>query len=365
MKKIFLTILLLFAGMNLVYSQNTMRIDTLSGKPGDTLTYSVKIDNVKTFVAYQLDIQIPSYLTYVNNSAALTGRANGHNLGASLINSTLLRVLAYSLTMNPFFGNTGAVLTFKCNVTGNIPGVYNLGIVSPVIADSLNANILTASYSGRFTLLLPKIAFNTSAINFGNTLLGTNVDYNLYIYNQGTSNLTVTKITSNSGSIRFLDSSGFTIAAGNNVMRTVRLYASTRGVKNANFIFYSNDPNDSVHTVTATGNVYTTNELYLNTVTSKYGFVGTMKIRMKNSETVNAFQTSITLPASISYVPGSVVLNPARINDHIITASVLSGNILKIISYSPTNKPYLSNDSTIAQFSFIAKGNPGSLIQYL
>jgi len=232
--------------------------------------------------------------------------------------------------------------------------------VSPVIADSLNANILTASYSGRFTLLLPKIAFNTSAINFGNTLLGTNVDYNLYIYNQGTSNLTVTKITSNSGSIRFLDSSGFTIAAGNNVMRTVRLYASTRGVKNANFVFYSNDPNDSVHTVTATGNVYTTNELYLNTVTSKYGFVGTMKIRMKNSETVNAFQTSITLPASISYVPGSVVLNPARINDHIITASVLSGNILKIISYSPTNKPYLSNDSTIAQFSFIAKGNPGS-----
>ncbi len=329
MKKIILTILLLFVSLNIVYSQNTMRIDTLSGKQGDTLTYSVKIDNVKSFVAYQLDIQLPAYLSYVNNSAALTGRANGHNLGASLINPTLIRVLAYSITMNPFLGNTGAVLTFKCNVTGNVPGTYSLNVVTPVIADSLNINILTASYHGRFVLLLPKIAFNTSAINFGTTLLGTNKDYGLVIYNQGTSNLTISKITSNSGDIRFLDSSGFTLTAGGNLTRTVRLYANTRGVKNASFVFYSNDPNDSVHTVTATGTVFTTNELYLNTVTSKYGFVGTMKIRMKNFESVSAFQTSITLPASINYVAGSVVLNPARTNDHIITASVLSGNILK------------------------------------
>ncbi len=360
MKKIFLTILLLFACLNVVYSQNTMRIDTLSGKPGDTLTYSVKIDNVKSFVAYQLDVQIPAYLTYVNNSAVLTGRANGHNLGVSLINPALLRLIAYSISMNPFLGNTGAVLTFKCYVTGNVPGTYSLNVVTPVIADSLNANILTASYNGRFVLLMPKIAFSTSAMNFGTTLLGTNKDLSLTIYNQGTSNLTISKITSSSADIRFLDSSGFTLTAGTNVSRTVRLYANTRGVKNAVFVFYSNDPSDSVHTVTATGTVFTTNELYLNTVTSKYGFVGTMKIRMKNFESVSAFQTSITLPASINYVAGSVVLNPARTNDHIISASVLSGNILKIVSYSPTNKPYSSNDSTIAQFSYIAKGNPGS-----
>ncbi|MEI7485614.1 MAG: cohesin domain-containing protein, partial [Ignavibacteriota bacterium] len=309
MKKIFLTILLLFACLNVVYSQNTMRIDTLSGKPGDTLTYSVKIDNAKSFVAYQLDVQIPTYLTYVNNSAALTGRANGHNLGVSLINPALLRLIAYSISMNPFLGNTGAVLTFKCYVTGNVPGTYSLNVVTPVIADSLNANILTASYNGRFVLLMPKIAFSTSAMNFGTTLLGTNKDLSLTIYNQGTSNLTISKITSSSADIRFLDSSGFTLTAGTNVSRTVRLYANTRGVKNAVFVFYSNDPSDSVHTVTATGTVFTTNELYLNTVTSKYGFVGTMKIRMKNFESVSAFQTSITLPASINYVAGSVVLN--------------------------------------------------------
>lgn len=359
MKKIILTTILLFlAGVAL--AQNTMRIDTLSGKPGDTLTYSVKVDNVKAFVAYQLDIQLPAQLSYVNNSAALTGRANGHTFSAALISSTLIRALAYSVTMTPFNGNTGAVMTFKCFVTGNTPGAYNLNVVSPIISDTLNANILTASYNGKFTLLLPKIAFNTGSISFGRTLLGTNLNYNLYIYNNGTSNLTVTKMTSNSADIKFLDSSGITLTPGTNVLRTVRLYAGSRGIKNATLIFYSNDPIDSVHSMSATGEIYTINELYLNSVTAKYGYTGTLKIRMKNTDVVSAFQTSITLPASINYVAGSVILNPARKDDHVISASVLSGNILKIISYSPTNKPYLSNDSTIAQFNFIAKVNPGT-----
>jgi hypothetical protein len=201
MKKIIIKTILLFAvGLNFAFAQNTMRIDTLSGRPGDTLTFSVKIDNVKPFVAFQLDIQLPAQLSYINNSAALTSRANGHNFAASIINPTLIRVLAYSMIMTPFLGNTGPVLTFKC-IAGNVPGTYSLNVVSPIISDSLNANILTASYNGRFTLLLQKIGFNTGSIDFGRTLLGTNANYNLYIYNNGTSNLTVSKLSSISTSI--------------------------------------------------------------------------------------------------------------------------------------------------------------------
>ena len=345
--------------MNVSYSQNTMFIDTLSGRSGDTLTFSLKINNVKPFVAFQTDISFPSALSYVNNSAALTSRANGHSIGVSMVSPTVLRVVAYSITMNQFLGSSGAVMTFKC-LSGNVPGVYYLSLATPIISDSTNANILTASYSGKYTVLGPRISFSTSSINFGRTLWGTNANANLTIYNTGTSTLTVSKLTTDTSAIRFLDSSGFTLAAGGNLTRTVRLYADSRGIKTAVLKVYSDDIFDTVHIVNATGEVYTTNELYLNTVMVKYGYTGTMKIRMKNFDNVGAFQTSITLPASITYVPGSVTLNPARTNDHVITASVLSGNILKIISYSPTGKTYYSNDSTIAQFDFVSRGSNGS-----
>jgi photosystem II stability/assembly factor-like uncharacterized protein len=358
-KTLLITILLLVAGLNAAFPQNTMWIDTLGGKPGDTLTYSVKVDNVKPFVAFQLDIQIPAQLTYLLNSAALTSRANGHSLAVSLINANTIRALAYSTTMTPFNGSTGAVMTFGMIILGTTPGNYNIPVVGPIISDSLNLNILTASYGGRLIIQLPKINFNTGSIDLGRTLLGTNKDFTLNISNGGTTNLIVSRLSSISTNIRFLDSSGFTLTPGANINRTVRLYADSKGLKTATLKIYSNDPYDSVHSIPAQGTVYTTNELYLNTITLKYGFSGTIKIRMKNFEPVNAFQLSVTLPSSVNYNAGSIVLNPARKTDHIINASVLTGNVLRIISYSPTNAAYLGNDSTIAEFSIRAIGNPG------
>ena len=358
-KTILITILLLVAGLNAAFPQNTMRIDTLGGKPGDTLTYSVKVDNIKPFVAYQLDIQVPAQLTYLLNSAALTSRANGHSLAVSLINANTIRALAYSTTMTPFNGSTGAVMTFRMIILGTTPGNYNIPIVNPIISDSLNLNILTASYGGRLIIQLTKINFNTGSIDLGRTLLGTNKDFTLNISNGGTTNLIVSRLSSISTNIRFLDSSGFTLTPGANINRTVRLYADSKGLKTATLKIYSNDPYDTVHSIPAQGTVYTTNELYLNTITLKYGFSGTIKIRMKNFEPVNAFQLSVTLPSSVNYNTGSIVLNPVRKTDHVINASVLTGNVLRIISYSPTNAAYLGNDSTIAEFSIRAIGNPG------
>jgi hypothetical protein len=358
-KTILITILLLVAGLNAAFPQNTMRIDTLGSKPGDTLTYSVKVDNVKPFVAFQLDIQVPAQLTYLLNSAALTSRANGHSLAVSLINANTIRALAYSTTMTPFNGSTGAVMTFRMIILGTTPGNYNIPVVSPIISDSLNLNILTASYGGRLIIQLPKINFNTGSIDLGRTLLGTNKDFTLNISNGGTTNLIVSRLSSISTNIRFLDSSGFTLTPGTNINRTVRLYADSKGLKTATLKIYSNDPYDTVHSIPAQGTVYTTNELYLNTITLKYGFSGTIKIRMKNFEPVNAFQLSVTLPSSVNYNAGSIVLNPVRKTDHVINASILTGNVLRIISYSPTNAAYLGNDSTIAEFSIRAIGNPG------
>ncbi len=339
--------------------QNTMWIDTLAANPNDTATFSVKIRNSQKFVAFQLDIQFPPNLTYVNNSAALTSRANGHSISTSLIAPDRLRVLAFSMSNSAFSDSIGAVLTFK-GKAGGTPGTNPVTIYSPLIVDSNNVNILTGYFNGRFTLNAPSININPNNLNMGRTPIGVPLNSQVYISNTGTINLIVSKIYTTSSEIIFTDTTGFTLTPGNGVYRTVRLFSNVRGIKTGNLMFKSNDPDDTLHISTVTGKVYTVNEIYLSSNTAKAGTNTDIKIRVKNYDPVTAFEFSVQLPSGFNYVPGSVLLDTVRKKDHQISASVLSGNVLKIISFSPSNKTFNGNDSTVARFTLNVTGSPGS-----
>jgi len=339
--------------------QNTMWIDTLAANPNDTATFSVKIRNSQKFVAFQLDIQFPSNLTYINNSAALTSRANGHSISTSLIAPDRLRVLAFSMSNNQFNDSIGAVLTFK-GKAGSLPGTNPVTIYSPLIVDSNNVNILTGYFNGRFTLNAPNININPNNLNMGRTPMGVPLNSQVYISNTGTINLIVSKIYTTSTEIIFTDTTGFTLTPGNGVYRTVRLLSTVRGIKTGNLMFKSNDPDDTLHVSSVTGNVYSINEIYLSSNTANAGTNTNIKVRMKNYDPITAFEFSVQLPSTFNYVAGSVILDSIRKKDHQISASVLPGNVLKIISFSPSNNTYSSNDSTVARFTLNVTGSPGS-----
>lgn len=88
----------------------------------------------------------------------------------------------------------------------------------------------------------------------------------------------------------------------------------------------------------------------------------TISIEVINDDPVVSFQVDIPVPPYFSYVPNSIVLNSARKADHIITASVVSNNVLRIISYSPGNLAYNGNSGTIATFRLIASAVQGDFI---
>ena len=80
----------------------------------------------------------------------------------------------------------------------------------------------------------------------------------------------------------------------------------------------------------------------------------TIEVAIANDNPFVAFQLDIPLPAGFSYVNSTIALNPSRSNGHTIAANVISGNTLRIISYSGANANYLLNTGTIATFNVTA-----------
>jgi len=108
-----------------------------------------------------------------------------------------------------------------------------------------------------------------------------------------------------------------------------------------------------------TGNSFSQNSLWVDTLSSGPNQEVQFTINTANSQSFTAFQLDITLPASLDYKANSLQLDPTRKVDHVITGSIISGNVLRIISYSLTKKNFNGSNGTVAVFSCIAKTTPG------
>jgi len=79
-----------------------------------------------------------------------------------------------------------------------------------------------------------------------------------------------------------------------------------------------------------------------------------IKIFIDNQDVFVSFQVDIPLDEDITYLPGSVALNPQRVNGHLISASLINGNLLRIFAYSFSNSLFNGNSGWVANFTISA-----------
>lgn len=84
----------------------------------------------------------------------------------------------------------------------------------------------------------------------------------------------------------------------------------------------------------------------------------TLSVSLANTDAAVAFQAEIPLGGQLTYVAGSVALNPDRVTDHQVTAAVVDGT-LKIFAYSLSLAPFGGNEGTLLGFSLRLKDEPG------
>ncbi len=92
--------------------------------------------------------------------------------------------------------------------------------------------------------------------------------------------------------------------------------------------------------------------------------VVTLNISINNQDPSISFQVDIKLPSNFTYISGSAVLNPARKVDHVFSISLLTGNTIRVLCYSPSNQPFLGSSGNILSFKLNTPAEPGSHALY-
>jgi len=134
---------------------NYIIIPDLSATYIDTLTVPVKVTNLESVVGFQFDVDIPSWMGYIQNSATLTARAPGYILQAENITETKIRVIAFSLSQTPLTGDTGTVVNLKFTIrAANNQTTATLALSNGVLGDALSQNVLWGMINGTVTITL-------------------------------------------------------------------------------------------------------------------------------------------------------------------------------------------------------------------
>ncbi|MBE6317425.1 MAG: hypothetical protein E7081_00390 [Bacteroidales bacterium] len=112
---------------------NTITLQDLSIKPGETATLLVDLTNSENITAFQFDIKLPEGISipvdeYGDPLIALTSRAtNTHQVVSAYQEDGSLRVAAYSSKSRPFKGNEGTLVEITLEASPTLEdGTYNI-----------------------------------------------------------------------------------------------------------------------------------------------------------------------------------------------------------------------------------------------
>ena len=134
---------------------NVVVVHDVYADPGEAITADVEIVNDDVFIAFQVDFVLPEGFSYIDGSAVLSDRAQGHNLTATMVEDDKLRLLSYSMSNAPFLGNSGIVVSFGLQ-TPEEEDIWQLSPENVVIGSESHTNLHTGSYNGAIVLGSPK-----------------------------------------------------------------------------------------------------------------------------------------------------------------------------------------------------------------
>ena len=318
----------------------------------------VQITNTDEFVAFQFELMLPSALNFISGSAQLNPeRVTDHVIQEYMMPGRTLRIFSYSPTNTPFTGNNGVVVSFTLH-SGFEPGDYFLQLLNPIIGDINSENILTGTVDGTVTILCPDIAADPLSLDFGSIPLLDSTDRQLMIQNSGNQDLIIENISFNSPYFSVVGNPSYTIPGGQSIYATIRFCSIVKGNYQKIITITSNDPDGQIINIPLSAVAFPVNEVHCGDIFCYSGHEATLTLSINNMEPFTGFQFDLQLPASMSYIPNSAVLSTRKTN-HIVSANIVSPNVLRVVAFSNDNQTFTGNDGDIVFLDFNIAGIGG------
>ena len=346
-------------------AQNSISLKSVTTSVNKPIDLEIVLNNRDSITAVQFDLTFASnsvVLPTSVDSTVVTNRTSLHSRQLSVVANNTIRVVLFNLNNKNISDTSGTILIIKA-LSGFIPGNYNALISNVTLANSVGQSLANSILQGNVLIQAPKISVNTP-LNLGRIPLLKNYLSSFYVQNIGNQNLTIRSITSSSN--RLILNSSFpilphTIINNNGVNFNYTLLPNAKGNQSDTFTILSNDPSvDSLKKVVLNYNAYAVNAILLNNqYTGSYNTTLSIPVSINNYDTLSAFQFTIRLPDGIKFIDTSVLLNPGRITDHLVSANQINNN-LTIIGYSPTNTPFKNNSGEILTFKVLLQKEGGT-----
>lgn len=121
-------------------------IENFTIAPGETQTVSIMLDNETAYTAFQTDIYMPAGLTIETEDGDyifdLTDRkSRDHMISSQPQVDGAIRVISYSNRINPFSGNSGALVTFNVTATTGFTGPVTIALRNTLFTTTAGVEI--------------------------------------------------------------------------------------------------------------------------------------------------------------------------------------------------------------------------------
>lgn len=353
MKHIILILILLFGGL-VAKAENVVSVSSASGHPQDEVTLQVSLANTDATVAFQTEIPLGSQLTYVANSAALNpSRITDHQVTAAVVNGNL-RIYAYSLSLTPFSGNEGVLVSFTLKLK-NEPGDYIIDVSQTKLSDASGTALSVTTNNGTMTILSPKLQINTTVVDFGHVPIRSEYTQNVSVTNVGNEPLSLTNITFSDAVFGCPDFAETTLQAGESVGLTFNFTPMLKGTVNATATIVSNSISGN-GTIQLLANPFAVNEIHIGNTTGYCDSIVELPISMNNMEGIIGFQIEANLNDALEFVDFTL---SSRKTNHVATG-VVSGTTLRLMAYSTSGSAFTGDDGVIGTVRFRLHGLYGN-----
>ena len=341
----------------LLQAQNTLKIGQYQVLPNTNFVVQLIAENTDPFVAFQVDIPIPTGFSYVDGSAVLNAsRISGHALTASLLTGNILRLIGYSVGNTQFIGNSGSLVSFSLK-SGTVPATYTLALNQPVLGDAQSNNNLTSSSNGSVTVLAPNITLSTSTMDYGRVPLGSSVERTVQITNTGNVDLNISGLNFNDSQFTTTTSTSFTITPNNSRSITLKFSPVSKGTLTKQLQISSNDPDQTTMNVALNAIAYAVNEIHIGNITGASSTTKTLEFTLNNMEAFTGFQFDLNLPQPISYKTGTAQL--FRTLDQTVSVNQVNNQTLRVVCFSAGGKNFTGTNGKVLSLDFLLYGNAG------
>lgn len=335
-------------------AENIVSASSASGHPQDEVTLQISLANTDDVVAFQTEIPLGNNLEYVANSATLNAqRITDHAITAAVVGGNL-RIFAYSISLTPFVGNEGVLLSFTLRLK-NEPGDNVIDVSSSILSSASSSSVDYTYNNGSVTILSPKIQINTGTLNYGHVPIWSEYSLTATITNVGNEPLTITSISFSNAVFSCPSFAATTVQPGNNASFTFKFAPMVKGSVTAVATIASNSVTGNA-VINLVADPFAVNELHITNVTGYCDSVVEIPMTMNNMESLIGMQIDVKLPSALEYVGFEL---SSRKVDH-VAVGVVKNDSLRLMAYSPSGSTFTGDNGVIGTLSVRLKGLHGN-----